>query len=105
MDVPLKNVPMVTATLEQQSTRCGNVGFAQLLLSRESVECLQVLWGPGFTLYLDGQAALALVSIEIKDMCTEGGEELVFRVLDQRFPDKVAADRVGEAVGLKIMNK
>ena len=29
-------------------------------------------------------------SIDIKDMCTENGEELVFRELDQRFPDKVA---------------
>ena len=41
----------------------------------------------------DGQAALALESI--------------FRKLDQRFRDKVAADRVGETVketfGLKIM--
>ena len=32
-------------------------------------------------------------SIDIKDMCTEGGEELVFRELDQRFPGKVAAER------------
>ena len=56
-----------------------------------------------------GQAALALESIDIKDMCTEGREELVFRELDQRFPDKVAADRMGEAMeeafGLKILKK
>ena len=48
-----------------------------------------------------------LESVEITDMCTDGGEELVFRELDQRFPDKVAADRMGEAMeeafGLKIM--
>ena len=52
---------------------------------------------------LDGQAAHALESVEIKDMCTVGGD----RELDQRFPDKVAADRVGEAkleaFGQKIM--
>ena len=56
---------------------------------------------------LDGQAAKALDPINIKDMCTEGGEELVFREIDQRFPDKVAADRTGEvmdeAFGLKML--
>ena len=46
----------------------------------------------------NGQAALALVSIEIKDMCTDGGEVLVFRELDQSVPDKVAADRMGVAM-------
>ena len=63
--------------------------------------------GPWMYTLLDGQAALALESIDIKDMCTKGGEELVFRELDQRFPDKVAADRTGEpmeeAFGLKVM--
>ena len=37
---------------------------------------------------------------------TDAGQKLVFRELDQRFPDKVAADRMGEAMemtfGLKI---
>ena len=47
---------------------------------------------------LDGQAALALESVVIKDMCTDGREELVFRKLNQRFPDKAAADRMGEAM-------
>ena len=55
----------------------------------------------------DGQAAVALESIEIKDVCTDGGEELVFRELDQRFRDKVAVDRMGEAmeetIGLKTV--
>ena len=63
---------------------------------------------PGFTLLLDGQAALALGSIEIKDMCMDGGDELVFRELEQRFPDQVEADRFGEAMEvpfrLKTMN-
>ena len=34
--------------------------------------------GPWIYTLLDGQAALALESIEITDMCTDGGEELVF---------------------------
>ena len=63
--------------------------------------------GPWIYTLPDGQAALALESIEITDMCTDGGGELVFRELDQRFPDKVAADRMGEAMekafGMKIM--
>ena len=44
-------------------------------------------------------------SIDIKDMCTENGEELVFRELDQRFPDKVApyGRSHEEALRLKIM--
>ena len=50
---------------------------------------------------------MALESIEIKDMCTDGGEELIFREVDQRFPDKVAAGRMEEAMeetfGLKTM--
>ena len=53
--------------------------------------------------------ALALDSIEIKGMCMDGGEWVVFRELDQRFPDKVAADYMGEAMeatyGLKILKK
>ena len=63
--------------------------------------------GPWKYTLLDGQAALALESTDVNDMCTEGGKELVFRELDQRFPDKVAADRMGEAMeealGVKIM--
>ena len=47
---------------------------------------------------LDGQAALALESIDTKDMGMVGGEELIFRELDQRFPDKLAGDRVGDAM-------
>ena len=65
--------------------------------------------GPWMYNLLDGHAALALESIDMKDMCTEGGEELVFRELDQRCPVKVAVDRMGEAMeealelGEKIM--
>ena len=49
-----------------------------------------------FTL-LDGQAALAVAAIEIRDTFTDGGEEVGLRELDQRWPDKVA-DRTGEAI-------
>ena len=97
----------MTVTLERQSTKYGNDGLLlPLLLSTKLVECPEALRPWLYTL-LDGQAALALESIDIKDMCMEGGEQLVFRELDQRFPDKVAAVRVGgameEAFELKIM--
>ena len=44
MEVLLKSASKVTATLEQQTTRCGNVGLAQPLWSRKLVECPQRLW-------------------------------------------------------------
>ena len=53
--------------------------------------------GPWIYIQKNGQAALALESIDIKDMCTEDGEELVFRD-DKRFQDKVAADCMVEAM-------
>ena len=65
--------------------------------------------GPWMYTLLNGQAALALESIDIKDMCTKGGDELVFQEVDQRFPDKETADRMGEATEeafwLKIIKK
>ena len=76
MEVPLKHFPMVTATQEQQSARCGNVVLAQRLLFLQLVECLQTLWDPWHHTLLDSQAALAIELIEIKDMCTEGGARL-----------------------------
>ena len=92
MQVLLKSASMVTATLEEQSTRYGNIPEAL---------------GPWMYTRLHGQAALALESVDIKDMCSDGGEELVFRELDQGCPDRVAADRMGEAMeetlGLKIV--
>ena len=49
--------------------------------------------GPWICILLDGQAELALESIEIKDICVDGGEELVFRELDQRFRPIVWEER------------
>ena len=47
---------------------------------------------------LDGQAALAVENVDIGEINVESGEEVVFEKLDERFPDKVAADRLGEAM-------
>ena len=88
---------MVTVTLEQQSTKVWK--------RRARGGMIPEALGPWIYTLLDGQAAWAQESVDMKDMCTEGGEELVFRELDQRFPDWVAADCVGEtleeAFGLK----
>ena len=72
--------------------------WARAALVVKKVESLQRLRSAWIYTLLDGQAALALQSIEIKDMCMDGGEELVFRELDERFPDMVAADCMGEAM-------
>ena len=49
MEVRLRNASVVT--LERQSTKYGNVGLVQPLLSRKLVECSQRLWGFGYTLF------------------------------------------------------
>lgn len=54
--------------------------------------------GPRLYTLLDGQAALALESVDICDINLEGAEDVVFERLDDRFPDKVAADRLGDAM-------
>ena len=53
--------------------------------------------GPWLNTTLDGQAAEALEAFDIENMTVEGGEEVVLRDFDEKFPDKVAADRIGEA--------
>ena len=94
----------------------GNFGAAE----HKSVEtmglcsprCQESWWnasrgsGP-LDIHFSGWSGCIGTGIDITDTCTEGGEELVFRELDQRFPDKVAADHMGEAMegvsGMKIM--
>ena len=78
-----------------QSNAGGGKRWDRAAFVIKTVECHQRVLGP---IHLDGQAAWALESIEIKDMCMVGGEELVIRELGQRFPDKVAADRTGVAM-------
>ena len=47
---------------------------------------------------LHGQAAVALEVLDIEDLTVEGEEEVVFRELDERFLDKVAAEKLGQAM-------
>eukprot|EP00959_Pyramimonas_sp_CCMP1952_P452127 9466021-Pyramimonas_sp.AAC.1 len=54
--------------------------------------------GPWLYTLLDGQAALAVENVDLADINVDNGEEVVFDRLDERFPEKVAADRLGEAM-------
>ncbi|CAK0804773.1 unnamed protein product [Prorocentrum cordatum] len=49
------------------------------------------------TRFLDGQAALAVESVDLAETSVESGEEVVIALLVERFSGKVAADRLGEA--------
>ena len=63
--------------------------------------------GPWLTHDAGRQAALALEALDIKDLTVDGGDGVDFRKLDEKFPDKLAADRMGEAMeeafGLKFV--
>ncbi len=55
---------------------------------------------------LDGTALKAVESIEIEDLDTAGGEELIFELLDGRYPEQTVQDKLGEVLdavfGLKV---
>ena len=53
--------------------------------------------GPWLYTLLDGQAALAVENVDISEINVESGEEVAFAKLDELFPDKVVAGRLGEA--------
>ena len=107
-EVRLRSASVVTATLGQQSTKCGNDGPVRLSLSGKLVECSQRFWELDYTLFWmvtphwrwnrSTQKACARRAVR----SSSSGEP------DQRFPDKVAANHVveeamEEAFGLKIM--
>ena len=54
--------------------------------------------GPMLFTLLDGPAERALRGVEIDDLEIDGGEELVYEVLDERFPRQEAQDIVGEVL-------
>jgi hypothetical protein len=54
--------------------------------------------GPMVYTLLDDEAERAVEHIDIHDLEAEDGEQMLFTVLDERFPDKEASDRIGEAL-------
>ena len=62
--------------------------------------------GPMLYTVLDGDASDSLDHIDIDQLAVDGGELLLFEALEARYPEKEAADRVGEALdaafGLRI---
>ncbi|CAK0790522.1 unnamed protein product [Prorocentrum cordatum] len=63
-------------------------------------------FGPMLYTLLEGTAVDALEHVELDELAVDGGEEALFAVLDARYPEREAADRVGDALesvfGLKI---
>jgi len=62
--------------------------------------------GPMLYTLLDGDASDSLDHIDIDQLAVDGGEVVLFEALEARYPEKEAADRVGEALdaafGLRI---
>ena len=55
-------------------------------------------YGPLLYTLSDGVAADALEHVELDELAVAGGEEKLFEVLDERFPEREAADRVGDGL-------
>ena len=54
--------------------------------------------GPFVYSMLDGDALTAVEHMEIAEFAIEGGENLIFNILEARYPDKDPLDRAGTAV-------
>ena len=60
------------------------------------------MFGPWLCMLLDGQAAWTLEALDIKGLAAEGGEEVVFPELDERFHDKTRSRRLSQ-VGARLL--
>ena len=89
---------MVLVTVEQQITEVWKCWARAETAVKNVGGMVPEALGPWMYNLRNRMAALALESIDLKHMCTDGLEELVFREHDQRFPDEVAAGRMGEAM-------
>ena len=47
---------------------------------------------------MDGTAENALEGLDVDDIDVDGGEDLIFDILDERFPEPEAQDKIGEAL-------
>ena len=47
---------------------------------------------------LDGDALTAVEHLEFAEFAVDGGETLIFNILEGRYPDKDPIDRVGKAL-------
>ena len=47
---------------------------------------------------LDGDARTAVEHLEFAEFANDGGENLVFNILEDRYPDKDPIDRVGRVL-------
>lgn len=54
--------------------------------------------GPLLFTLIDEPALLALDTLEISELAIDGGEEVIFTRLSERYPEPEAADRIGEVL-------
>ncbi|CAK0846977.1 unnamed protein product [Prorocentrum cordatum] len=54
--------------------------------------------GPLVLTLLDDEAERACEHLELADIEKEGGADLIFQALEERFPDKEASDRIGDGL-------
>ena len=55
--------------------------------------------GPWVYTLLDGAAWEAVEHLSLEDLSAEGGEDRLWKILSERFPEKEALDLMGEALG------
>ena len=55
--------------------------------------------GPWLYTLLDGKALEAVEHLSLEDLTKEGGGETVWKLLQERFPEKESSDQMGEALG------
>ena len=54
--------------------------------------------GPLLFTLLEGQAADAVEHIPLDELNVEDGEKVLMKALDERYPEKEAADKIGEVL-------
>ena len=54
--------------------------------------------GPFVYSMLDGDALTAVDHLEFPEFAIEGGENVIFTILEARYPDKDPIDRAGKAL-------
>lgn len=62
-------------------------------------DCKEAQQGPWLYTLLDGAAWDAVEHLEIDELAKAGGAQLIWKVLQQRFPEKEPYDQMGEALG------
>ena len=68
------------------------------IVTQRSCGVVDEALGPMIYCLLDGIAERAVDKVEIEDLEVAGGEQILFDILDQRFPEIASQDKIGEAL-------